>query len=449
MAFSNAILPNFAPYPEGGRALAGLNAIYEAQKNALANRYYGPTQEAAINYQNALTGAVPSQIDLREGQAQQAQQEAAKNAFMIKNPQYLNAEGYLYSRPIVGNVGGNNQTVTNNNRPSITGTPPETNSNDTYSGTAPSSTNSMVNSNPGTALTGGGSNAMIPSAPSTNPMVNASSNGQQLQTLGDYKISGMQAAAQAAMAKAQQDIKNNNAYGYQHATKDGQAAMEAQLIGAGMSPDEAQNEFAQGKSMNQILLDHGYDPANPPPLSYPNTDEDRKNINTRRAAVAQVNNLGSWVSDSLGPYSQTIHGYSPKQVIDAMNGMNRDDQINFLAARMIMPDLAGFRTQVAGLHAGKGMIQEVLNRTLAESRIFQGLVQPDIFTAAQNLATQKLTEASNAANDVFLKGGIGGTRNKNNESANTSGPEGKVQQIKNINGKEYHQVNGQWWPVLG
>lgn len=416
--FSAIPLPeNYAAKP-GGTVVPAMAAINSLSKQMLENKMQQmknqiqapyaqmavPFAQAELEQKQAIPGLTKAQTQQALGAANQANAQAGYlgsetgiNQFKLQNPAYINPEAWMYTSPDYQRAafGSNPQPNTGN-----------------------------PNANPMANIPAGPDNMQQNNLAPPTPMSPMGQNNFQQnpinlpapRSMAELKGMQMRAAVQAALAKSQEDIKNNNAFNFKNAPKDEQEAMLAQLHGAGLDPYDAMQRLTSGESVRQVLQDEGFDPQNPPPLAYVATDEDRKNVNLRKTALAQVNNLSDWVGKSLGPYSRTIMGYSPRQIVEAMNGMNKEQQANFLAARMIMPDLAGFRTTVAGLRAGRGMIKEMTDRAMAESHLFQGLIAPDVFERAQQIATDRLSGSARAANDVILKGFGKGNKTKENES---------------------------------
>lgn len=80
--------------------------------------------QAQAPYIRALTGAIPSEIDLREAQAGFYGSDAEKNRFLIRNPQYINPDAYIYGSPAARadlGYGGQNDPNVNTNQSSTHG----------------------------------------------------------------------------------------------------------------------------------------------------------------------------------------------------------------------------------------------------------------------------------------------------------------------------------------
>jgi hypothetical protein len=96
-------LPNvISDVGPGGRLFTNFNAVSKEglarRKEELANQYYGPKTNAEITHALAQAGLLGS--------------EKKKNEFQIANPQYMNPEGFLYSKAF-GTNNENNSSSTN------------------------------------------------------------------------------------------------------------------------------------------------------------------------------------------------------------------------------------------------------------------------------------------------------------------------------------------------
>lgn len=196
----------------------------------------------------------------------------------------------------------------------------------------------------------------------------------------------------------------NQAFNWVHSPVDAKNYMVAQLAGAGVDPSEAVNLLSSGKTVPEILQSHGFDPSNAPEPDYLPTRGNVQQLNQRKAAMAAVNSLGDAVREGLGPYSQTIGGLSPQQTLDAIMGRNKEEQVKFLAARAIVPELTTMRLTASGGRATVHAIEAMQNASLNQIKSIRALIPKDVWIAAQKEIDDQINKAMNAANDSYKVG---------------------------------------------
>ena len=119
--------------------------------------------------------------------------------------------------------------------------------------------------------------------------------------------------------------------------------------------------------------------------------------------LEELKSLEKPLEEAIAPYSQKIYGYSPQQLADAIKNTDPDKQAKFLAARALQPELSALRLNVAGAKVGITAIQEMTNKSLGKSNIYEGLVKPQVYKKMQEYITKWVSDAGKAYNDKILK----------------------------------------------
>jgi hypothetical protein len=262
-------------------------------------------------------------------------------------------------------------------------------------------------------------NTASPGSVDTNDLDYANMIGQSLKANTDK-----------ATAQATYQNKRSNAFSYATAPVDVKSAMVAQLAGAGLYPDEAVNLLSSGKTVSQILKDKGFDPANPPAPDYAPTRGNIDQLQKRRGYLNELNTIDNFVSQGMAPYSSRVLGFSSKQIADAIKNDDPDKQARFIAARGLQPELAAMRANVAGGRVGIGLIREMTDRALGNSKVFESLVRPQVYEKAQQYMSQNISDAFRSAEKNLMQAGH---RNVGQSPQNIAGNSGNYV----INGKNY------------
>lgn len=195
--------------------------------------------------------------------------------------------------------------------------------------------------------------------------------------------------------------KMTQAFNWAHSPLDVKNYQVAQLAGAGIDPSEAVQQLTSGKTVSEILNDKGFDPSNPPSPDFLPTKGNIQQLNSRKSAMAAVNQLGSYVREGLGPYSQTIMNYSPSQIADSLSGMNRDQQVKFLAARGIVPELTTMRLSAAGGKVTVHAIEAMQDASLNNIKVLRPLISGDVWKDVQSEIDKQINNAMSASNSSY------------------------------------------------
>jgi hypothetical protein len=368
----------------------GPQAAADLQKAQLGNQFYAPEAQAQIGLQNAQAGNLSA--------------DTRRTNYMLNNPGFL-----------AGGSAAEVQALQNMGVIPAGGMGPQSNV-----GGSPSATK------PG-GMSQGIMNALQPQQQQGQQQGNPS---QPFQT-GNPMVD---AILNKGFAKPAYDAQMTQAFTWTHAPVDAKRYMIAEAAGMGIDPNDAVAAFSQGKTVNQLAQENGFDPNNKPSPDFLPTSSNITTLKQRQAALKEVDSLGQFINQGLGPYSQTYRGMSPLQVKDAISGQNPDQQANFLAARMLAPELANIRLKLAQGQAGVTAADEIMNKSLMNVNAYQSLVTPDVFTSAQNKADDALKQAFGKAEEAYTVGGKKGTQasdagNSANETHWTVGPDGKLQKV--------------------
>ena len=164
--------------------------------------------------------------------------------------------------------------------------------------------------------------------------------------------------------------------------------------------------LAKGDSVEAMGVEKGFDPNADYPLpQYAPTQPALTRLQQMSQAAAEISSLEQRLTPAIAPFAQTVIGYSPKQISQAIKGIDPDAQAKFLAGRALMPELASMRMRLQGGQAGIESIREMSDKSLGNIKAFQALVTPEVYAATQNYMNQWLNEAVQAAQRSILSGG--------------------------------------------
>lgn len=191
-------------------------------------------------------------------------------------------------------------------------------------------------------------------------------------------------------------------WAWQHEPNDVKIADIGQLAGAGYTTNEASKLLSEGNTVPDLLKKSGFDPKNPPDSIAINTPADRTQVNKQKSSLAELKYVEDFVANGLGPYSQTILGYSPSQIKDALSGKNKQQQIDFLAARALSPELTNLRLLVANARATIPALKSLSEKSLTNINAIRPLVGKDVWQKVQHKVGNILQEAGVRSNSARL-----------------------------------------------
>lgn len=165
----------------------------------------------------------------------------------------------------------------------------------------------------------------------------------------------------------------------------------AQAEAFGVSNNAASKAFLEGKTIEDMAKEKGYDPNRPdtwPLPSYPPPPAVRTQQYKANIARAARNAIEPVLTDALAPYQGKIFGYSPKQILQATQNSNADEQGKALAAAYMSTEMQALTGRAAGLQTiGLGMIRDMLKKSGMTLRAPDLLISPEVFRAQQKWIT--------------------------------------------------------------
>lgn len=246
--------------------------------------------------------------------------------------------------------------------------------------------------------------------------------------------------------------KRSNSYAYSTAPINYKNYITAQLAGAGIDPDQGINEMVnQGATLDDILQQHGFDKNTRPAPDYFATGTNQTQLVQRQARLAEVNNLENVMKNAMAPYAQTVAGFSPSQIKDALSGSDPDKQAQFLAARALQPELAIIRANMAQGSVGQDAIKALVDKGLGNVKVYQAQVTPKVYSKMQDYMNQWLTGAVNSANAKVLHTNIGINSNNQTQSIGGLGAQNQAttQSTSNLSPNQVmmYDKNGIGYPI--
>lgn len=369
----------------------------QLQNKQLVNKYYGREKESEIGYRNAQTalddlkrkypllgqpgalGQIAGALYLRDTGANFNGLNAPFNTGTVPSPAPVNAP--------VSPVGGLATPIVN-------GAPmPQAN-------TMPTPISDAVNAPPSTGGLFGNMTAINP-APSAAPQSIAAPSAPM--SPADLVLQGLNTSMNEKQSFANYRQKQTQAYNYMSLPVDQKSALLAQAAGMGYDPTMATQLFMEGNSIEDLAKAKGFDMGSLPTPIYPTTKTALTQIQKRDQALAEINNLNPVLNAAIAPYSRRIFGYSPKQISEALQGTDKDSQARFLAARALIPEMSALRLRAMSGQVGIEALREVTDASMSHVKVFQSLVDPDVFQKASTYIDQWINDAVSAANKRGLQ----------------------------------------------
>jgi hypothetical protein len=213
---------------------------------------------------------------------------------------------------------------------------------------------------------------------------------------------------QQAYDRAQEKIQSTTSRNVQLAATQNFRSMTAPekarevaiAAGMGYEPLEAMKKFNSGLTNKDLANQLGVDLNSVQPIYAPTSSETNKII-SRGAFLKELKSLDDDVRNSIGPYGKTILGYSSKQIMDGLKGMNPEGQAKFLAARGLIPELNAIRLRVMGGQVGIGALDELKESSLGNIKAVESVVTPEVRSRATELMAQYIEKAVNEYNKSF------------------------------------------------
>ena len=95
------------------------------------------------------------------------------------------------------------------------------------------------------------------------------------------------------------------------------------------------------------------------------------------------------------------------QIGDAIKNDNPDQQANFLAANMILPEMAAIRLNALGGQVGVEGIKHIEEQMQAQFKVLGPTLDPQVYAKALQIMDQKIDMAVSVANKEGLTGSVG------------------------------------------
>jgi hypothetical protein len=182
-------------------------------------------------------------------------------------------------------------------------------------------------------------------------------------------------------------------------------AQIAQAAAFGLDYAEAGNRLNNGETLEQIAAGEGI-PAeemyNYEPI-YPAGQTAISQVQKRQGAEAELDSLTEQYRGMIDKYSdvRTVGGYSPTQVMDAIQGKNVDDQADFIVATMLYPEITYNRLRLAGAETGISSLEHLesvaADKFKAFVPLFNNAELKDKVISKMNSTLGKASEVANAA----------------------------------------------------
>ncbi len=218
-------------------------------------------------------------------------------------------------------------------------------------------------------------------------------------------------------------------------------AMLAQARAWGFSDPETLSHIGSGGTMEDLknsAMNSGIDVENAVPINVPTTS----NINQQKsmdAGLAELEVLENFTTEALGDRITTVFGYSPKQFVDSLRGLNEDEQAKYLAARAMQPEIAGARMKLSGGSNASEAMHDLVEKSFGESKVFRPLVSPEVFKKMQHYMNETLKQGNKARKSALHnikrpKDNAMKTEAINNASGNVFGDYGNEDLYKMLEG---------------
>lgn len=165
--------------------------------------------------------------------------------------------------------------------------------------------------------------------------------------------------------------------------------------GLGYTPEELEQYLSQGYHLNELAQLQGKN-LNDVPMKSALSSDLRKQARRRQGLIEEIRNIEQKTSQAMAPYSRRVLNYSPKQMFQAIQNANPDQQAKLLAARAIQPELANLRNMAMGGRASIQAIQEIMNKSMADLNVFQGIVSPEVYQKSQDVLSDWIKEGTEA-----------------------------------------------------
>jgi hypothetical protein len=174
---------------------------------------------------------------------------------------------------------------------------------------------------------------------------------------------------------------------------------------------------------------------------YGTTSDLISNVNRGKQADAEIGVLNKYIGEAIAPFSNTIAGYSPAQIMATMSN-KKDDQIKlgrFAAAQQLQTDAAANQNIINSGRPTASITREILRDS--ETKI--KTAWPRMSNMARQESLRYLKEALDKTLEAKLSVGIGAS-GAVYPSRNTQNSNSNVEEEGVIDGRPVVKTNGKW-----
>lgn len=161
----------------------------------------------------------------------------------------------------------------------------------------------------------------------------------------------------------------------------------AKLRAAGVPAKDAERIKRNEISLEEYLSQKGMSDEQIGDLmpNYAPTKTTQSTVQQVQGALAEDEYIGPKITEALGPYTRKILGYSPKQIMEsfANKPSTLDQRARALAARALVPEIAGYRSRIAGGSNAHKALSELTRNSLNALDVFESLISPEEYKHAQ------------------------------------------------------------------
>lgn len=161
----------------------------------------------------------------------------------------------------------------------------------------------------------------------------------------------------------------------------------AKLRAAGVPAKDAERIKRNETSLEEYLSQKGVSDEQISGLmpNYAPTKTTQSTVQQIQGALTEDDYIGPKITEALGPYTRKILGYSPKQIMQEFknNPATLDQRAKALAARALIPEVAGYRSRIAGGSNAHEALSELTKNSLNALNVFESLISPEEYKLAQ------------------------------------------------------------------
>lgn len=229
------------------------------------------------------------------------------------------------------------------------------------------------------------------------------------------QIAALQDAGVITPEKAKelvQHVANNmqsSKSGFKELPADYKAAYLSTLENAGYNHQEALHHALNDDDLGDMLQAKGFqrDMSDLPSSPSVPTGATRTRLQRSNTATAEINYSSPFIDKGIAHYSgqPTIKGTPLGFYKDAIMGLNKDAQSDFIAASTLGQEEAFLRAAQAGAPLSQGLLNHTLNTSLMDKKASFPFVKPEVFLEAAEKIRKQFAGMNKAANQAAYKTG--------------------------------------------